>query len=127
MFLIMRLMKFKPSLKKGLEDEVVNAKVNYLSFFFHATKLVIFLLDALIEKIQMKRRKASIKEEETRETTEGPRMIKMKERKVSTKEEDMKKTKREARMKKVRKLVILLKKRLIMNMRVMMMKLFMFL
>ena len=86
---MMRLMNFKPSLQKGLEEEEVNTKVNYLSYFFDAINLVILLLDVPTEKIRMKGRKES------------------------TKEEEMTKTTGKERMKKVRNIIILLKKSLI--------------
>lgn len=77
--------------------------VNYLLFVFHETRLVILLQDVLKEK------------------------KKMRERKESKKEEEMTKITRKTRMEKVRNLVIFLKKKLILNLKVMMMKLSMFL
>ena len=65
---MMRLMNLKPSLEKYLEDEEVNKKVNYLSLIFHTKKLVILVLDVLIEKIRIKRREKSTKEEEMTKT-----------------------------------------------------------
>ena len=59
-----RLMNLKSLLQNDLEEEKVNTKVNQPLSIFQATKSVILFLGVLIERIRMKGRKESTKEEE---------------------------------------------------------------